>query len=114
MQFTLMQCFLLFLPLVEDYPLYDFFYRVTGETDSTYLMDKLVDLWERIPESPSKSYVEKYIYYHLMFPAVDDNPKLAPEKHEAYQKYRESREYAEESLAYQLRLQEFRSKEPEL
>lgn len=114
MQLTLMQCFLLFLPLIEDYPLYDFFYRTAGEPDSTYLMNKLVDLWKRIPESPAKSYVEKYIYYHLMFPSVDDNPKLAPAKHEEYRKYRESWVYKEENQAYHLCLREFRSKNPEL
>lgn len=114
MQLTLMQCFLLSLPLIEAYPLYDFFHRVAGAPDSPYLVDKLADLWERIPESPSKSYVEKYIYYHLTFPSVDDNPKLAPDKHLEYQKYRESREYEEEKLAYHLRLREFRSRDPEL
>ena len=114
MQLTLMQSFLLCLPLIEDYPLYDFFHRVAGEPDPPYLVDKLADLWERIPESPSKSYVEKYIYYHLTFPYVDDNPKLAPTKQKEYRQYQKSRAYEEEKLAYRLRLQEFCSRDPEL
>jgi len=107
-----LKCFLLCIPLIEEGHLRDFLYRVAGEPDPAYLMAKLVDLWEQIPESPSKSYVEKYIYYHLMSPSVDGLAELAPAKHEEYLRYRDSRVYGEEELAYRLRLWEFRAEDP--
>jgi len=58
-----LECLFLCLPLIEDRMLKDFFYRVTGEPDLTYLMSKLKDFWEMIPDSPSKAYVEKYTFF---------------------------------------------------
>ena len=109
MNLTSLKCFLLLYPLIEEHHLKDFFFRVAGEPDSAYLMAKLVDLWEQIPESPSKSYAEKYIYYHLVSPSVEGPTELAPAKHEEYLRYRDSRVYSEEELAYRLRLWEFRA-----
>lgn len=105
-----LECLFLCLPLVEDRFLKDFLYRVAGEPDLTYLMAKLTDFWEMIPDSPSKAYAEKYIYYHLSFPSVDGDPELDPQKHEEYRQWRESRAYREEELAYRCRIRDFRSK----
>lgn len=110
MQLTSLKCFLLCIPLIDEYGLHDFLYRMAGEPDLPYLMSKLVDMWELIPESPSKSYVERYIYFHLMSPSVDSSPELAPAKQEEYRRYRESRTYGEEESAYRLCLQKYRSR----
>ena len=109
-----MECFFLCLPLIEDRFLKDFLYRVAGEPNVAYLMAKLADFWELIPHSPCKSYVEKYIYFYLTAPSLDEDSQVALEKRQEYHRYRNSRAYQEESRAYRIRLWEFRSKQTTL
>ena len=101
-----MLCF----PLAEDDFLEDFLYRVVGEPDPVYLIDKLEDFWRMIPDSPSKEYVEQYATFHYMYPSVDADPELLSEKGKEYRAWRKSRAYAEQEMAYRQRVWAFRDK----
>ena len=107
-----MDIFLMILPLVEPHRLKDFLYRVTGEPNDTYLDDKLVDLWNSIPESPSKNYVCNYVYFHILSPAViqceGSSAEKCVEKLDMYYQYLDSRQYREELNAYLAQLNAFR------
>mgnify|MGYP003303518872 CR=1 FL=1 len=105
-----MECLFLCLPLAKECCLNDFLYRVSGEPRMCYLMDKLTDFWNQIPNSPSKSYVEKYIYYHFVSPTIHDLSDAATKKRQEYANYRNSRAYQEESTAYLQHLQVYRAK----
>ena len=107
---------LICLPLVRWCFLVDFIYRVAGITDPNYLAEKLEDLWNMIPESPSKEYVRHYHYYHIQSPTIAeieaDNLKsdAAEKKLQEYHTYMASRQYREEQAAYLARLQALRER----
>lgn len=107
-----MEAFFMALPLIEERDLADFFHRVTGEFRGTYLSDKLADLWEAIPESPSKIYVHNYCYFHMQSPTIDEcedmDTEEAKEKVALYHRYQTSRRCHEEQAAYLAMLNAYR------
>ena len=107
--------FFLFLPLIPESTLADFYYRVSGEPFNAYLQQKLQDIYHSIPESPAKQYASKYKYYHLEYPVISQIPMNTPllveqKKLRDFIEYQNSFEYSQDKLAYNKSLHEFRSK----
>ena len=107
---ALLEFLFMCLPLAKDGFTEDFFYRIAGEPDPVYLIDKLEDFWRLIPDSPSKEYVEQYAYFHYTLPSIDNDPEFLTTKGKEYRAWRNSRAYAEQEMAYRQRVWAFRDK----
>lgn len=105
--------FLLYLPLIPAEYLQDFFYRTAGEPTPDYLLQKLDDLYDFIPDVPAKQYADQYKYFFLEEPTIPDIPEETPlpkeqEKLQRFSEYNGSRMVQEEHWEYMLSLKQFR------
>jgi len=105
--------FLLYLPLIPAEYLQDFLYRTAGEPTSDYLLQKLEDLYDFIPDCPSRRYADQYKHFFLEEPIISRIPEDTTlprerEKLRQFSEYNDSRTLLEEYRAYLLALKQFR------
>ena len=105
--------FILYLPLFDDGNLRDFLYRTTGNITPSYLFEKARDLYQSLPDSPEKRYVNQLRYFHMMSPAICDIPVDTTLSHEKvklseFHTYTGSDMYLKDEAAYLDKLREFR------
>lgn len=109
--------FLMMLPLLDEKSIVDFLHRTCGHTDSAYIAMKLEDLWNSIPDSPSKHHLINSVYFHARTPAISEIcsdeialSEINRRKKELFEKHSLSLKAYEEEHAYLMRLKHFRTR----